>query len=430
MARTVIERTYIGIEHMSEFLKDRLFLAMIVIGCALRVIWPTDMEWKTDEKLLFSMAEDAEMKGAIPEVGMGSGGGIMNPGMSVGVFALIAAITDGPIGMVQAVQWINVISLLGFLVIAFFRYKGNEQKMWFAGLALAAISPLAVIFSRKIWAQDLLPAFAFLITLAHWHRGKWVGAFTWGLMGALMGQVHMSGFYYAFGLFSVSVLHDHFNEKRIRWIPWLTGSAAGAILLLPWLQYLLHNEQNSAAHLSNIVQLNFFFYWLIDALGLDVYYSLRENFWEYLREPLIGSTPTYLVAALHIALVFLTAVVVRELYAFIRKTVSGLKGVGSMRAFFMNMSATKLQMLAILVGIGVLFPLTGVTVVQHYLICTFPFMYVFIAHLLSKQERVMRAMLVVQLLVTLGFLWYIHTNGGAPEGDYGVNYRTQMEKAQ
>ena len=101
-----------------------------------------------------------------------------------------------------------------------------------------------------------------------------------------------------------------------------------------------------------------------------------------------------------------------------------------MRAFFMNMSATKLQMLAILVGIGVLFPLTGVTVVQHYLICTFPFMYVFIAHLLSKQERVMRAMLVVQLLVTLGFLWYIHTNGGAPEGDYGVNYRTQMEKAQ
>src|ERR1051326_3748550 len=65
-------------------LKNNLFFfAIMLIAMFLRLAWTSDMEWKEDEKLMYSMAHEAVEKNNLPVVGMGSGQGIPNPGMSV-----------------------------------------------------------------------------------------------------------------------------------------------------------------------------------------------------------------------------------------------------------------------------------------------------------------------------------------------------------
>ncbi len=401
-------------------------LVMILAGVILRLMWPVDMEWKTDEKLIYGLAHEAAHAHALPDVGIKSGGGIVNPGLSVGVFALVATFTNDPVSMVRVVQWVNVLALLGFVALAGSRSRGADRETWLNGLALAAVSPLAVLFARKIWAQDLLPAIAFVIILAHGQRHRPWGAFIWGMAGALMGQVHMSGFYFAFGLFVVTVIHDHLRGKPLRWVAWLAGSALGGLSMIAWLNHLAQHPQPSTASPWNVFQLNFYFYWIIDAMGLDSMYSLRDEFWAFLREPLIAGGPTYIMAALHVVILGITVIYIKELFGMIRRASDRIRSASSLRSYCADMSDTSLQLHGILLGLGVMMPLSGVTIYQHYLICAFPFSYVFVALVLKRHQRVLTGLLLAQLLVSVGFLWYIHRNGGARDGDYGITYDAQQ----
>ena len=92
--------------------KEYFLLIIIAVGLVLRLVWISDMEWKDDEKLMYTMAHTALDKGVFPDVGMKSGGGIVNPGLSVGVYAIIAAYTTDPLAMNRVVQIINIISIL------------------------------------------------------------------------------------------------------------------------------------------------------------------------------------------------------------------------------------------------------------------------------------------------------------------------------
>ncbi len=405
---------------------QQFLLVMLLAGSMLRLVWPGDMEWKTDEKLIYGLAHQAAEARALPDVGIKSGGGIVNPGLSVGVFALFATFTKDPVGMVQLVQWLNVLALLGFAASAWYRSRGVERDIWLNGMALAAVSPLAVLFARKIWAQDLLPAISFVIILAHGHRDRSWGAFLWGLAGALMGQVHMSGFYFAFGLFAVTVVHDRVRGLSFRWVAWLAGSGLGAVTMVAWLVHLAQHPQPSTASPWNMLQLNFYFYWIIDAMGLDSMYSLRDEFWDLLREPVISGVPTYFMAVLHLAIIGITVIYVKELVGVIRRAFSQMRAAGSIKDYCTNMSDTRLQFHGILLGLGVMMPLSGVTIYQHYLICAFPFTYVFAALVLKHHRRLLIGLMLAQLLITVGSMWYIHRNGGAPEGDYGITYDAQQ----
>lgn len=404
----------------------RVLLAAIVIGCALRLVWPADMEWKTDERILTASAIQAAKEGAIPAAGMKSGGGILNPGLSVGVFALVARFSHDPLVMVSMVQWANVIALLGFLLLASLRFRGQELMDWSWGLAIAAVNPLAILFSRKIWAQDLLPLMVLLILVGHLSRRKGWGAFLWGLAGSLIGQVHMSGFFLAMGLLLVTVAHDRANGVPFRWALWLAGSTLGGLLLLPWLEVIVRSPSASNASFWNIFQLNFFFYWIIDALGVDGPYSLRDEFLTFLREPLVAGTPTFLVGIAHVVLMGTGVLVVKGIVRLVRRQVVRVRALSGWRAFFVGMPATDLYFWAILLGLGFGMPMAGVTIYQHYLICSFPFAFIFLVRMLHARTRPLLVALVAQLFISGCFLWYIHRNGGAPEGDYGKTYRNTV----
>ncbi|MGD0712321.1 MAG: hypothetical protein ABR968_14190 [Bacteroidales bacterium] len=407
--------------------KEYYLFIIIAIGLFMRIIWTGDMEWKGDENQMYTMAHDVVNKGVLPSVGMESGGGIVNPGMSVAVFALIAEFTSNPLAMDKAVQIINVISILCFLLFIFLKVGIKEREIWLTGIVLAAISPLAVIFSRKIWAQDLLPFFSFLIVFSNANRNKGWGAFLWGIAGAIIGQIHMSGFFLAFGLFVFTLIHDHYNKIRFRWVYWIAGSLIGSIGLIPWISFLIHNPQVTNASFWHIFQFNFYIYWFLDSLGINTYYSLHKDFWMFIKEPVIIGIPTYIVAVVHLFLVTAGIFTLSKIVEYISKIYHQLNRKTFLKQLFIEMNITKFYLFAVLLGLGVFLTLSGTTICQHYLICAFPFTYIFLAKILQHHKRLMLAVIIAQMVITVCFLVYIHNNNGAIHGDYGKAYHAQTE---
>ena len=406
-------------------MKKQYLFIIIVFGLFMRMIWTDDMEWKRDEKQMYTMAHETVDKGVFPVIGMASGGRIVNPGMSVGIFAIIAAFTADPISMDKLVQIINMISILCFLIFILREIDPDEKDVWLNGIALAAISPLAVLFSRKIWAQDLLPFFSFLIIFSNAYRNKGWGAFFWGLTGALIGQIHMSGFFFAFGLFVFTLIYDHYNKRKFRWIYWIAGSLIGSISLIPWISYIIHHPQFSSISIWHVLQFNFYLYWFYDALGINSYYSLRKEFWLFIREPVILGMPTYLVAVAHLFLIATGIFVLKKIVGYVYHIWHRFNPKTFLKDFFTGMSITYFYLFAILVGLGIAMTLSGIMICQHYLICAFPFSYIFLAKVLQKNKKLISVVIISQMLITASFLYFIHKNNGAEKGDYGKAYHAQ-----
>ncbi|MCC7500918.1 MAG: hypothetical protein IT229_00215, partial [Flavobacteriales bacterium] len=169
---------------------------------------------------------------------------------------------------------------------------------------------------------------------------------------------------------------------------------------------------------------------LIDALGLDLYYSLRDDYWTFLRYPLVGGTPTYLVALLHVLLAGFALFVLKALFIRVRGLVQWLRQGIDRSMLLKNVSATRFYLLAIFLALGVFLPLSGATIYQHYLICAFPFPFIFLAKLLQARPRILLGLAITQLALTASFMLYIHFVGATVESDYGVAYGVQQVAKQ
>ncbi len=342
-----------------------------------------------------------------------------NPGMSVWVLAALSKISRAstPPELARAVQILN---LLGLLALAFFSFRvlpEAEGVPWRWATVLAAVNPFAVLFHRKIWAQCTLPFFCVLFWMA-WHRRQGrMGAFFLGFLGVCLGQIHMSGFFLAGGVFLWTLLHD----RRFRWGFWFLGFLAGAVPLLPWLRHLAAEPGNGFG-LSNLLWIlypKFWFYWVTDSLGLGLNYSLKTlHYLDFMRYPLLAGKATYLVAAAHAVL----------LAAGILIAISAWKN----RGFLPTVShspKTGLALGSVFLASGVLMTLSSHQVFRHYLIMSFPLEWVWLSRLGLREPRLgprwLMAIWTAQLFVSASFLLYIHANHGDPIGDYGIAYLFQ-----
>jgi hypothetical protein len=148
-------------------------------------------------------------------------------------------------------------------------------------------------------------------------------------------------------------------------------------------------------------------------------------FWHFLSTPLIGGRGTWLVGAVHLALytavLVIFAVAARALWAERADWKSLWIGRASETAFTQS---------AALWGFGILLTLAMMGVSRHYLIVAFPLNLLWLARLaLIRPVSGRRALLVVgatQLVIALAFLSYVHTYGGASDGDYGMSYSRQL----
>lgn len=407
--------------------KFYIFIFVIIIsGLILRLIWTEDMEWKYDEKCMYSLAHKAVDKQTLPILGMGSGKGIENPGMSVWVFAAMALFTDSPVSMNRIVEIINVISIVCFLLFIMFKVKGNDKEIWLSGIALAAISPIAVVYSRKLWAQDVLPIFSFMLIFANANRNKNWGAFLWGVMGAIIGQIHMSGFFLGAGIFVFTVIHDYYNNIKFKWAYWLAGSIAGSISMIPWIIYTLTHSHDSTTSFMNILQFNFYLHWFLQSHGFSLYNSLGKDFWQYIKEPVIYGYSTYIAALIYLFLVGVSVLTLAKIVKIMIKLFQHIKQKTSPVKLFTNINITQFYLLSILLGLGIFMTVSGTSICPHYLICAFPFQYIFLAKILEKRKLILRSVIIAQLIITITFLVYIHKNEGTEKGDYGKAYHSQF----
>ncbi len=222
-------------------------LAIMLLAIGLRLGAPGIVEFKRDEANLSHLALDLVHGRSFPLLGINSSVGIRNAPINVYVMAIPYLISDDPTLATAFVALLNVIAVLLVYLLAR-RYYGSVAAL--SAALLYAASPWAVIFSRKIWAQDLLPMFILLTIgtgLLGFLEGKrWAQAIHLPLL-AITGQLH----YGAFILIPITLYLIIVGRKRLTRA--FAFSVIGMILVtLPFVIGAVQTGMFSAATLKKI----------------------------------------------------------------------------------------------------------------------------------------------------------------------------------
>lgn len=421
----------------------------LIAGVLLRVLFVEDMEYKEDEEYNFIQTQLIGNTKPWPWYGIPSGVYLVNPGMSIWVFTVLAKLfrIHEPTSLATAVQ---LFALLGMSLILPFVVKWvkkeDERKTWLWAFALAMVNPFLVLYQRKLWPEPFLPFFT-MITLAGWwtRTHRW-GAFFWGFMGALLGQIHMSGFFFAAALFIWTALFDKNHGLRLRvteWRYWFLGSLLGALPLIPWFIYILQHPigQSMSSGWREMVQLKYWVFWITDPTGLHLGNPLGllrgPSHWhqisDFVRYPVISGQATYLTGVAHVLAFGST------LWIFVR----GLKSLWSKhrssreswkQTFIGKSSETAFLQNAALWGCGFILTITGVVIRRYYMTVTFPLEFIWLIRLAGPQTRTGRNLLITlwiaELFISANFVGYIHVNQGSTQGDYGPAYHLIHPKSK
>lgn len=404
-----------------------LVVTLVLIGAALRLSFPGDIEYKADEQYMFDAAMKVGRTEAWPTVGMPSGASLRNPPLSIWLFVVLAraSFVTTPPGLARVVELMNVVALVLLLLFAVRRLEGEWQRAWLWGVGLAAVNPVAIQLQRKIWAQSVLPLFTALLFWAWSYRATWAGAFFWGLIGAIVGQIHMSGFFFAPALFLWTVVFA--DRREVKWFAWFGGSLLGALPLAPWVQAIASGSSGDAKGFRPLELLFFRFqvFFASEPMGLQLRQSLgAQSFEAFLAFP----RGTYLTGALHVLLI---AAGVFALYCAARLAWDD-------RAHWRGWVSgggkdVTLLLAAAGVGYWLLLTVTTIRLHRHYLLILFPLSYVLLAYVLLSHKRgarVLGGMIVAQLALSVLFLTFIHENDGALDGDYGITWSAAGRRSE
>lgn len=423
-----------------------LLTASIVLGFALRVASPGAIEWKEDEQYHFSKALSIGVTEPWPWVGIPSGVYVVNPGMSVWSFAALARVTgaDSPEALTRALGLFSLcgallwmMSGLGLLGRALGPDTERERDAFLWTGALAAVNPIGLWYQRKLWPEGFFLVFGSLAWLFWRRRAQRGFSFLWGLTAALLGQIHMSGFFSAFAL-TVFTLFSKSTRSQTRWGAWFLGSCAGAWPLIPWIKASLNTPEHPpiAEGIVEAIQAKFWVFWASNPIGLHLGNPLGvyrgPSHWDqlsdFVRYPLIGAWPTYASGLAHAVLLILGAWLIGAwgLSLFRRAGRQPDQRTFDPIGFTIN---------AYLIGFGLLLTATSIRIRRYYLAVSFPIDFFWMIRAvesgLSKKPawvpRILLVMWVAQALISASFVQYVSRNGGSPQGDFGVSYEAQKK---
>jgi hypothetical protein len=418
-------------------------LAAVLLGAGLRLVWCGDMEYKYDQAWTFehsqSFGQTPETTGAGAWRGMLSSVGIDNPGLSLWVYVGLARVFDAhdPPALNRAVQVVDVGAIVLLLVFVWRAVPAAEREPWLWAVALLSLNPFMVLLHRALWPPSVLPIISLPFLVGWWYRDRPWGAFLWGVAGALAGQIQMGGFFFAAGFAAWAAL---FDRRGVSWLAWLAGSFVGALPLVPWFYYsvLLRPPVHAVGSIdfTNVINLRFWLVWITEPFGLGLGWALGRDFQDFLTFPHIDGRPTYLVWGLHVLLFAAwAALLVRgafRLWHHRRHLKDDWIGRSSATAFTLS---------AGMWGFGLLFTVSLLPINRQYLLFAFPLEFLWVARLVladteeqPRRRRIGRAVLgtlcVVEALLSVAFLDYIHVHEGSPNGSYGIAYHAlQRQRA-
>lgn len=397
-----------------------LVVTSLLVGAALRLAWPDDIHYLGDEAWTFARVRD----GAWESLGMPSSRGLKNAGMSVWVFVALGKLggVSTPAGLTRCVAVLALVAHALLLVIPLrFVDDEKERRAWLWAIALAATNPILVFLERKIWAQSVLPIFMTGIIIAWMRRDTRGGAFAWGVLGAIIGQIHMAGFFFTPALAVWTKLFA--KERRPSWSSWLAGSVAGALPAISWLLYLARDRPPATGSPWWLrFRLEFYQYFLSDPFSLSGEYVVGKDIDRALRWPVAFGHATFLVLVAH-GVLAITALVLAW-----RAGQALWENRGDLRALVRGGATdTTLLLAAVLAGMGVLMTLPSISIHRHYMLATFPLQYVLVARVALRKpggEKWLGALLAGGIVVSCGLLSFVHDVG--ENAEMGKTYATQL----
>ena len=229
--------------------------AVLVIAAGTRFAWLDLMEFKGDEAAACRLGlhvlgfSEPGVGRFFPTAGLTSSIGVPNPPLFVYLLAVPLAIVRSPIAAAAFVAATNVVAVWLVYVLG---KRCQSRRVGVCAAALLALSPWGIVFSRKIWAQDLLPICTTLFALQLHallveRRGQ--AAFWLLVIAATATQLHFSAW------ILVGVLAAALVVSR-RWVN-RSGLAAGfgvaVVLYLPFLVYHAGETYRSIAHAHRYV---------------------------------------------------------------------------------------------------------------------------------------------------------------------------------
>lgn len=402
----------------------RFAIVALAIGAALRLIWPLDIHYLGDEDWTFRHVQATLRDGSWDALGMPSSRGLKNPGLSVWVFVILGKVVGAstPAELTRGVALMGVLANALLLVIPLRLVEPEqERRTWLWAIVLASTNPMLVFLERKIWAQSMLPIFMVITLIAWFQRGRRHWTFTWGLTGALLGQIHMAGFFFTAALALWTRLFA--RERTPSWPVWSAGTAAGLLPAVPWVRYVV-SERPGASTVAWWQRFRFAFhqYFLSDPFGLSGEYVLGKDIVRAMRWPVVFGHPTWLVLVAHVLLALVAGLIA---YRVVRLVWERRRSLGALARG--DASDTSLLLAAVLVGMGLLMTLPSISMHRHYMLATFPLEYVLVARIaLSAKhgESLLRALFFGCTVVSFGILTFVHDIG--ENGEMGKTYAVQL----
>ena len=209
--------------------------AVLILAAVFRMGWPGLAEFKADEARLLALAWEMADGRAFPLRGISSSVGISNFPTSVWLYAVPLVVWGH---VYSAVLWTGLLNTaaVGLTYWLVRRYWG-----WQAALVAAfmlAVSPWAIMHSRKIWAQNLLLPFVLGwgisagLALVE-QRQRWLIPML--VCAAVAVQIHLAAVSI---LLATAVLLLIFRQRVAwRWVGWGLGTAV--VLVIPFLIHVV-----------------------------------------------------------------------------------------------------------------------------------------------------------------------------------------------
>jgi len=147
-------------------------LLVVILAAAMRFSRADVVEYFHDDAMLATMALELADGLRFPLTGILSSTGIPNPPVSVYALALPFAISSSPAFVIQVIMAWNV---LGVALLWFLARRFCGRRIALIASLLYAINPWAILFSRKIWAQEVhtpIILFGLLLLLYGFHESR------------------------------------------------------------------------------------------------------------------------------------------------------------------------------------------------------------------------------------------------------------------
>jgi hypothetical protein len=251
---------------------SRIYLVLIIVVAGLlRITFPGLSEFKADEARLYASSLHFVNTLQAPVYGITSSIGVPNFPISTWIYAIPLTIWQHPYSATIFTGLLNT----GAVILCWYTTKRywNTRTALIATL-LFATSPWAVIFSRKIWAQNTLPIFvgAWALTglITCHERRKWP-TLLHGLLIGCIPQIHFSGL----ALIPISLINLILCRKSIAWKWFAIGAIISLSIASPLAIYLNSSGWDSiSSMIANPIILNntesIKYYWMLST-GSDIH---------------------------------------------------------------------------------------------------------------------------------------------------------------